>query len=89
VVERAPRRHPDQGRHYDQRNHRRLYRLDQCGEQGIFPIKSVLVAGQTMVINADHPEGPIEVRLTFVANDFNGSWKLGDQTGEMVGKRRP
>jgi hypothetical protein len=58
-----------------------------AGEQGVFPIKNVVVTGQTMVINAEHPQGPLEVRLTFVANDFNGSWRLGDQTGEMVGKR--
>ena len=60
-----------------------------AGEQGVFPIRNVTATGQTMVINADHPDGPLEVRLTFVANDFNGSWRLGDQTGEMVGKRRP
>ena len=60
-----------------------------AGEHGIFPIKNVVVTGQTMVINAEHPEGPLEVRLTFVANDFNGSWRLGDQIGEMVGKRLP
>jgi hypothetical protein len=57
------------------------------GEQGTFPITNVVATGQTMVINATHPEGPLEVRLTFVTNDFNGSWRLGDQTGEMVGKR--
>ncbi|HJR66361.1 MAG TPA: hypothetical protein VJ802_08005 [Gemmatimonadaceae bacterium] len=60
-----------------------------AGEHGVFPIRNVAVTGQAMVINADHPDGPLEVRLTFVANDFNGSWRLGDQTGEMVGKRRP
>ena len=59
------------------------------GEHGVFPIKNVVVIGQTMAINAEHPDGPLEVRLTFVANDFNGSWRLGDQTGEMVGKRLP
>ncbi|HJU67498.1 MAG TPA: hypothetical protein VJ650_04550 [Gemmatimonadaceae bacterium] len=58
-----------------------------AGEHGIFPIKAVTVTGQTMVINAEHPEGPLDVRLTFVANEFNGTWSLGDQTGEMVGKR--
>jgi hypothetical protein len=58
-----------------------------AGEHGVFPIKNVVATGQTMVINAEHPDGPLEVRLTFVANDFNGSWRLGDQTGEMVGKR--
>ena len=60
-----------------------------AGELGIFPIKNVGVTGQTMVINAEHPEGPLEIRLTFVANDFNGSWQLNADTGEMVGKRRP
>ena len=60
-----------------------------AGEHGIFPIKNVVVTGQAMVINAEHPDGPLEVRLTFVANDFNGSWRLGDQIGEMVGKRLP
>ena len=56
---------------------------------GVFPIKTVVVTGQSMVINADHPDGPLEIRLTFVANDFTGSWLLGDSTGEMAGKRRP
>jgi hypothetical protein len=60
-----------------------------AGEHGTFPIKNVVVNGQTMVINADHPDGPLEVRLTFVANEFTGSWHLGADTGEMVGKRRP
>ncbi len=56
---------------------------------GIFPIKNVVVTGQTMVINADHPDGPLEVRLTFVADEFTGSWHLGAETGQMTGKRRP
>jgi hypothetical protein len=55
---------------------------------GVFPIKTVVVTGQSMVINADHPDGPLDIRLTFVANDFTGSWQLGDSTGEMAGKRR-
>lgn len=55
---------------------------------GVFPIKNVVVTGQSMVINADHPDGPLGIRLTFVANDFTGSWQLGDSTGEMAGKRR-
>jgi hypothetical protein len=58
-----------------------------AGEHGVFPIKNVVVTGQAMVINADHPDGPLDIRLSFVANDFNGSWHLGTETGEMVGKR--
>jgi hypothetical protein len=58
-----------------------------AAEVGIFPIKSVVVTGQTLVINADHPDGPLTVRLTFAGDDFNGSWQLGTDTGEMVGKR--
>jgi len=54
---------------------------------GVFPIRTVGVTGQTMVINADHPDGPLEIRLTFVATDFKGSWHIGDSTGEMAGKR--
>jgi hypothetical protein len=54
---------------------------------GVFPIKSVVVTGQDVVINADHPDGPLTVRLKFVGNDFNGSWLLGTETGAMVGKR--
>ena len=54
---------------------------------GVFPIKSVVVTGQDVVINADHPDGPLTVRLKFVGNDFNGSWLLGIETGAMVGKR--
>jgi len=55
---------------------------------GVFPIKNVVVTDQTMVINADHPDGPLDIRLTFVANDFTGSWHIGDSTGQMTGKRR-
>jgi hypothetical protein len=33
--------------------------------------------------------GSIDVRLTFVADDFTGSWQLGTDTGEMAGKRKP
>ena len=54
---------------------------------GVFPIKNVVVTGQTMVINADHPDGPLEVRLTFGGDEFLGSWYLGDSTGQMTGKR--
>ena len=54
---------------------------------GIFPIKSVVVTGQDVVINVDHPDGPLTIRLKFVGNDFKGSWLLGTDTGDMVGKR--
>jgi hypothetical protein len=60
----------------------------EAGAHGIFPIKSVVVSGQTLTINAEHPQGPLDVRLTFVADDFTGSWQLGTDTGEMVGKRK-
>ena len=60
-----------------------------AGALGIFPIKNVVVTGQTVTINAEHPEGPLDLRLTFVANDFTGSWQLGTDTGEIVGKRKP
>jgi hypothetical protein len=55
---------------------------------GVFPIKNVVVTGQTMVINADHPDGPLDIRLTFGGSDFLGSWHIGDSTGQMTGKRR-
>lgn len=58
-----------------------------AGEHGVFPIKNVVVTGQSMVITAEHPDGPVEVRLTFVANDFTGAWQLGAESAEMVGKR--
>ena len=54
---------------------------------GVFPIKSVVVTGQDVVINADHPDGPLTVRLKFLGDDFSGSWLLGPETGLMVGKR--
>jgi hypothetical protein len=59
-----------------------------AGEHGAFPIKSVVVSGQTITINAEHPQGPLDVRLTFVADDFTGSWQLGPDTGEVAGKRK-
>lgn len=62
--------------------------IDTADHRGIFPIKAVVVSGQTMTINAEHPEGPLDARLTFVADDFTGSWQLGTDTGEMAGKRK-
>jgi hypothetical protein len=59
-----------------------------AGAHGNFPIKTVVVSGQTVAINAEHPQGPLDLRLTFVADDFTGSWQLGTDTGEMVGKRK-
>ena len=59
-----------------------------AGAMGVFPIKGVTVAGQTMTIAAEHPEGPIEVRLTLVGDEFTGSWHLGTDTGEIAGKRK-
>lgn len=60
-----------------------------AGREGIFPIKAVAVSGQTLTINAEHPQGPLDLRLTFVADDFTGSWQLGPDTGELKGKRKP
>jgi hypothetical protein len=60
-----------------------------AAEHGRFPIKNVVVDGQTVTINAEHPQGPLDVRLTFVADDFTGSWQLGTDTGEIAGKRKP
>jgi hypothetical protein len=59
-----------------------------AGDHGNFPIKNVVVSGQTMTINAEHPQGALDVRLTFVGDDFTGSWQLGTDTGEMAGKRK-
>ena len=59
-----------------------------AGALGAFPIKSVVVTGQTMTINAEHPDGPLDLRLAFVADDFKGSWHLGTDAGEIVGKRK-
>jgi hypothetical protein len=59
-----------------------------AADQGKFPIKSVVVSSQTMTINAEHPQGPLDVRLAFVGDDFTGSWQLGTDTGEMAGKRK-
>jgi hypothetical protein len=59
-----------------------------AGAQGAFPIKGVVVSGQTVTINAEHPQGPLDLRLTFVADDFTGSWQLGTDGGELTGKRK-
>ena len=59
-----------------------------AGAQGAFPIKSVAVSGQIVTINAEHPQGPLDLRLTFVADDFKGSWQLGTDGGELTGKRK-
>jgi hypothetical protein len=59
-----------------------------AGAQGAFPIKSVVVSGQTVTINAEHPQGPLDIRLTFVADDFTGAWQLGTDGGELTGKRK-
>ena len=59
-----------------------------AGAMGVFPVRGVTVSGQSMTIASQHPEGPLEVRLTFVGDEFTGSWHLGTQTGEMAGKRK-
>ena len=59
-----------------------------AGAQGVFPIKSVVVSGQIVTINAEHPNGPLDLRLTFVADDFTGTWQLGTDGGELTGKRK-
>lgn len=61
----------------------------EAGGLGTFPIRSVTVSGQTVSVIAVHPEGEIDMRLTFVGDDFTGSWRLGLQGGEIAGKRRP
>lgn len=58
------------------------------GAMGMFPVKGVTVSGQTMTIASEHPEGPLEVRLAFVGDEFTGSWHLGTQSGEMTGRRK-
>lgn len=60
-----------------------------AAEIGIFPITSAAVTGQTVVINANHPDGPLTLRLTFSGDAFTGSWQIGTDAGEMVGKRKP
>lgn len=60
-----------------------------AGPQGTFPVKGVTVDGQTMTIASDHPEGgPMELRLTFVGNEFTGAWHVGGQSGEVTGRRK-
>jgi hypothetical protein len=58
------------------------------GAMGVFPIKGVTVSGQAMTIASEHPEGPLEVRMTFAGDEFTGSWHLGPQSGEIAGKRK-
>ena len=58
-----------------------------AGEFGIFPITEVIVSEQAVVIKAQHPQGPLDLRLTFVGDAFTGSWQLGTDVGEMAGKR--
>jgi hypothetical protein len=58
-----------------------------AGEFGIFPITEVIVSEQAVAIKAQHPQGPLDLRLTFVGDAFTGSWQLGTDVGEMAGKR--
>lgn len=60
-----------------------------AGEHGTFPIRTVTVTGQAMAIAATHPQGPLDIRVTFVGDSFTGSWQLGTDAGEIVGKRKP
>ena len=59
-----------------------------AGDLGVFPIKTVVVTGQSLVIAAEHPDGALEVRLTFEGDDFKGTWLLNSDTGIMAGKRK-
>lgn len=58
-----------------------------AGTLGVFPVKGVTVSGQAMTIASEHPEGPLELRLTFVGDEFTGSWHLGTESGEIAGRR--
>jgi hypothetical protein len=59
-----------------------------AGAMGMFPVRGVTVSGRTMTIASEHPEGQLELRLTFVGDEFTGSWHLGMQSGEVAGKRK-
>jgi hypothetical protein len=59
-----------------------------AGAMGVFPVKGVTVNGQVMTIASEHPEGPLGLRLTFVGDEFTGSWHLGTESGEVAGKRK-
>ena len=52
-------------------------------------ITRVTVSGQQMTVNADTPDGPMTITVTFTGDAFVGRWSVGDERGDIRGQRRP
>lgn len=52
-------------------------------------ITRVTVEGQQMTVNADTPDGPMTITMTFTGDSFLGRWSVGDERGDIRGQRRP
>jgi hypothetical protein len=62
-------------------------RVEDEGEEA--PITSVTVNGQQMTVNAQTPDGPMAITVTFTGNTFVGHWSADDDRGEIRGQRTP
>jgi hypothetical protein len=61
--------------------------IDREG-MGSTPLSSVVVAGQTMTLTANIPEGAVVLTLNFTGNEFTGQWAIQDVGGAVSGRRR-
>ena len=52
------------------------------------PISGVITTGNEMVVTSTTPDGTLTLRMAFTGNDFTGGWDLGEDSGELTGRRR-
>lgn len=52
------------------------------------PVRSVVVDGQKLTVNADTPDGALVFTMDFTGDQFTGSWGVGTMSGAHSGKRR-
>lgn len=57
---------------------------DHMGEM---TITAVSVDGQRLILDVLTEDGTVQLYLTFAGNNFSGYWQLGDQSGDLTGRR--
>jgi hypothetical protein len=53
------------------------------------PVTGVTVTGQTLLVAASTPDGPLTFALTFNGDAFTGRWELNGDGGDVTGHRHP
>jgi len=56
----------------------------------VLRLTSITVRGTTLTLTAMVPEqGEVFIELVFEGEEFTGTWSLGYDGGEMIGRRKP